>query len=206
MNMMKTIGRTSFSLLSIAAVMSGLLFFALPASAALTIVPKCATDQGTPGQPKPPPSLNCALQTFGNIAQLILGITGSFALLMFVYGGFTLLTSGGSSEKVGKGKTIITNAVIGIVIIFGSGLLIQYGMSRLQVKQVTIGGTCDAAGQQGVGVQMPSGETKCVAKCTEIPGYRCLFSPEATPASGSGCLTVPNCDAERCCPGAAPGP
>lgn len=46
------------------------------------------------------------------------GISGSFALLMFIYGGFMWVTSAGSDEKVKKGKAAIANATIGLIIIF----------------------------------------------------------------------------------------
>lgn len=49
-----------------------------------------------------------------------LGLSGSFALLMFVYGAFTWITSGGSPEKITKGKKIFTWAVIGLFVVFGS--------------------------------------------------------------------------------------
>ena len=81
------------------------------------------------------PSLDCVLYTLGNIAQIILALTGSLALLMFVYGGFLMLSSGGSSDKVNKGKQVLTSAVIGIVIILCAGYLIRYGMEQLQVQE-----------------------------------------------------------------------
>lgn len=40
----------------------------------------------------------------GNIINAVLGISGSLALLMFIYGGFTWMLSGGNAEKVTKGK------------------------------------------------------------------------------------------------------
>ncbi|MEY4744115.1 MAG: Type secretion system pilin [Candidatus Parcubacteria bacterium] len=47
-------------------------------------------------------------------------LSGSFALLMFVYGGFMWVTSGGNMDKVKKGKQIFTWATIGLIVIFGS--------------------------------------------------------------------------------------
>lgn len=66
-----------------------------------------------------------------NSSQLILGIVGSLALLMFVYGGTIWLISSGSSEMVTKGKNIIIGAVIGIVIVFTSYMIIQFSMQTL---------------------------------------------------------------------------
>ena len=66
-----------------------------------------------------------------NISRLILGFVGSAALLMFVYGGATWVISGGSSEKVNKGKTIILNALKGMALIFASWLIINLVVAAL---------------------------------------------------------------------------
>lgn len=97
------------------AVLSGFLFFAVEPAFAITIVPLCARAASLQT-----PSLDCVLETFRSVASLIVGITGSFALLMFVYGGFMWVTSAGSAEKVKKGKQIFTYAVIGLIVIFGA--------------------------------------------------------------------------------------
>jgi hypothetical protein len=56
----------------------------------------------------------------GKIIQGALGIVGSLALLMFIAGGLTWMTSGGNEEKIKKGKQIIVWAVFGIITIFTS--------------------------------------------------------------------------------------
>ena len=66
-----------------------------------------------------------------NISRLILGFVGSAALLMFVYGGATWVISGGSSEKVNNGKTIILNALKGMALIFASWLIINLVVAAL---------------------------------------------------------------------------
>lgn len=127
--MSKNAHRTTYGLFVLLTVA---MLFVVPAFAhaqTVHIVPSCALNQG-----KEPPGLDCILQTFANIAALILSVTGSFALLMFVYGGFMMLVSGGSEERVSKGKTIVRNAVIGIFIILLSGALINYGLNALGIK------------------------------------------------------------------------
>jgi uncharacterized membrane protein len=47
------------------------------------------------------------------------------AILLFVAAGIVFLTSGGSEEKVSLAKSIFTNTVIGLVIIFCSWMLID---------------------------------------------------------------------------------
>ncbi len=69
-----------------------------------------------------------------NVSNLILRFVGSLALLMFIYGGFTFLLSGGSSDKVSKGKNILVAAVIGLVIVFSSFLIIKFALKTVGVE------------------------------------------------------------------------
>lgn len=66
-----------------------------------------------------------------NISKWILGIVGSLALLMFIYGGLMFLISAGSADKIGQAKKIIIAAVVGLVIVFSSYLIIQFVMSSM---------------------------------------------------------------------------
>jgi hypothetical protein len=63
----------------------------------------------------------CQLSSFlrlaNQIMRLILGIAGSLALMMFVFGGAMIVGSGGNSSRVQKGKSILTNAVLGVIIV-----------------------------------------------------------------------------------------
>ncbi len=56
----------------------------------------------------------------GRVINSIMGIVGSLALLMFVYGGLVWMTSSGSQEKVKKGKDILLWSAVGLVVIFGA--------------------------------------------------------------------------------------
>ncbi len=60
------------------------------------------------------------------ISQIILGVTGSLALLFFIYGGVMFLISGGSSERVATARSIIVGAVVGIFIVFTSYMIIGF--------------------------------------------------------------------------------
>lgn len=60
------------------------------------------------------------------ISKYVFGIIGSLTLIMFVYGGVMFLISGGSADKVGQAKKIITAAVVGLLIVFGSWLIINF--------------------------------------------------------------------------------
>jgi len=63
-----------------------------------------------------------------NIANWILGIVGSLALLFFIYGGFTFLISAGNTAQVDKGKKILGGAVVGLLIVFCSYLIIKFSL------------------------------------------------------------------------------
>ncbi|MFH1315054.1 MAG: pilin [Candidatus Uhrbacteria bacterium] len=61
----------------------------------------------------------------GRVISAALGLSGSAALLMFVYGGFLWLTSGGSKERIDKGKKTLVWAIIGIVVIFAAYVIVD---------------------------------------------------------------------------------
>lgn len=62
----------------------------------------------------------------GNIINSVMGIIGSLALVMFIYGGASWMLSGGNQEQVTKGKNILIWATIGIVIIFTAYALVKF--------------------------------------------------------------------------------
>lgn len=71
-------------------------------------------------------SLNDIMSIIISTSGWILGIVGSLALLMFVYGGFMFLISAGSSDKIGQAKKILIAAVIGLIIVFSSYIIIRF--------------------------------------------------------------------------------
>jgi hypothetical protein len=66
------------------------------------------------------------------IITALLGITGSVALLMFVWGGFQWLVSAGKPEKIQKGKDTLIWAAIGLAVIFGAYTLVNVVVSALE--------------------------------------------------------------------------
>ncbi|MBI1912128.1 MAG: hypothetical protein HYS21_09010 [Deltaproteobacteria bacterium] len=62
----------------------------------------------------------------GQIIKGFLGIVGSVALAMFIYGGFTWMLSAGNSTQVEKGKNILIWATIGLVFIFSAYAVLQF--------------------------------------------------------------------------------
>lgn len=67
----------------------------------------------------------------GNVLRALFGVLGSIALLMFIYGGFLWLTSGGAAEKIQKGKETMVWAILGIAIIFASFAIVSFVIDRL---------------------------------------------------------------------------
>ncbi len=70
--------------------------------------------------------INDFVRVFIVASNLILGVTGSLALLAFIAGGIMFLISAGSSERVTRAKQILLGAVIGLVIVFTSFMIIQF--------------------------------------------------------------------------------
>src|SRR5512142_1273520 len=96
-----------------------LVSFAPPAHATATNSPTSSAPRRT--SLTNPLGSGVTIQTLvGRATRGLMGLSGSFALLMFVYGAFVWVTSGGNMDKVKKGKQIFTWAVIGLIIIFGS--------------------------------------------------------------------------------------
>lgn len=176
---------------------------------AISIVPQCAKS-GLP-------DLNCAVTAFVNIARLIFSVTGSFALFMFILGGFKILTSAGNDKKVSEGKDAIKNAVIGIFIILTAAYVIEYGYQRL--TGVKSGGICpvdkkgvvqgsvfmeittDAKGNQtstqkccgpkSVLLLNAKGVQECISDCSQIATHKCVETKpggKERPEGQEGCI------------------
>ncbi len=73
----------------------------------------------------------------GRIINAVLGVVGSIALLMFIYGGFIWMTAAGASENVTKGKNILLWASIGLIIIFSSYALVKFVIDGLTTTTTT---------------------------------------------------------------------
>ena len=70
-------------------------------------------------------------QLASNIIKAAVGIVGALALLIFVYGGFLWLTSGGEAGKVQQGKDAMKWAIVGLFVVFSSYALVSFVLSAL---------------------------------------------------------------------------
>ena len=66
------------------------------------------------------------LALLSSIINWILGLVGTIAVLMLIWGGFSYLTSAGNSEVTKKAKQTITYSIIGIIIIALSYTLVNF--------------------------------------------------------------------------------
>jgi heme/copper-type cytochrome/quinol oxidase subunit 2 len=53
-----------------------------------------------------------------NLINILLGMLGIIFLLLVLYGGFLWMTAGGNDDQAAKGRKIIGNGIIGLIVIF----------------------------------------------------------------------------------------
>lgn len=56
----------------------------------------------------------------------VLLLVGAIAVIYFIYGGLLYITAGGDAEKASKGRTVLLNAIIGIIIILAALVITQF--------------------------------------------------------------------------------
>lgn len=67
------------------------------------------------------------------VIQALLGVVGAGALLVFIWGGFHMIFSGGNEENIKKGRTILIWAVIGLMIVLSSYAVLNYTFGIFKV-------------------------------------------------------------------------
>lgn len=63
---------------------------------------------------------------FLSVIRLVLGAIGVFALFMFIYGGFLMMSSAGNADQVKKAKDTLVWATLGLVVILGSWVFLSF--------------------------------------------------------------------------------
>lgn len=94
----------------------------------LSLAPLAARAQeGLTGVPSPTGTAQGELpEVILRILNYVLGIVGIVALAYLVYGGFMYITSAGNEDKIETAKGIITNAIIGIIVIGVAAVLVNF--------------------------------------------------------------------------------
>lgn len=67
----------------------------------------------------------------GNIINVILGFLGIVLLGYMIYAGFLWMTSGGETEKAKEARTMIANAIIGLIIIVAAFAISNFVLGSL---------------------------------------------------------------------------
>ncbi|HWR00207.1 MAG TPA: pilin [Candidatus Methylomirabilis sp.] len=75
-------------------------------------------------------TLNDIVYTGAAFANFLIGISGSVFLAIFVYGGFLYLTAG-SSDRAAKGKKMIIQSTVAMVLILGAFIFISFIQTSL---------------------------------------------------------------------------
>ena len=97
--------------------------------------PSGSTDYSSENTLTNPISTSDPNELIGQVISAVLGVVGSLALLMFIYGGLVWMTAAGNNEKVQKGKNVLIWATIGLMVIFSS-----YAMVRFVIEGLATGG------------------------------------------------------------------
>ncbi|MDP3244629.1 MAG: pilin [bacterium] len=105
-------------------------------------------------------TLDDILQSAVNFVNFILGIAGSLALLMVGYGGYGFFTSMGNPEAINKAKSTIIGGFIGLLLILGAVIFVQFGA-------ILIGANVKPSGE--VVLEKPGAQENCSDKKDSDP-------------------------------------
>lgn len=97
----------------------------MAAGSAQAKFPSLVPDECTGDAPITSCDLTAVEKTLTNVAQIILGVAGSVALAVFVYGGILYMISAGNPTNVAKATKALRTAGIGLALIILSGSAIK---------------------------------------------------------------------------------
>ncbi len=121
------------------------------------------------------------------IINVLLGVLGTIFLLLMIYAGWLWMTAGGEAQKVEKAKKIITNAIIGLVIVFMSFAFTKFVFSIL--NDAANGGpggpnSCTNGAVSGCNVCVAGSWTYDTTLCT-LPGSSFRIRDVSTAHNGT---------------------
>lgn len=70
------------------------------------------------------------------VLQIILGFLGIVGVIMMIYAGFLWITAGGEEEKAKQGRTILFQAIIGILIVLAAYTITYFIINQLTTAVV----------------------------------------------------------------------
>lgn len=125
----------------------GLMIIARPIPAAASLPLDCGSS-GTPD----PLGLNCVEHTglsktdprivAGRIVKVALGLIGVIFTVLTVYAGFLWMTAGGNEDQVTKARTMITNSIIGLIVVLTSYTITNFVLRSICEAAATDGKPC----------------------------------------------------------------
>lgn len=66
-----------------------------------------------------------------HIIEYVLSFLGVIFICLIIYAGFLWMTASGDSEKITKAKSILINAIIGVIIVLSAYVITAFVLSRL---------------------------------------------------------------------------
>lgn len=72
-------------------------------------------------------------QLVGILIDILVGISGVLVFLLFVYGGVIWMTAQGDPAKVGKAQSILSAAVIGLLIVLSAYAITNFVVTELSI-------------------------------------------------------------------------
>jgi hypothetical protein len=128
-------------------------------------------------------------QLIGRVIGYFMGIVGSIALGIMVYGGFLWMTSAGSTKRVEAGKNAMIWAVIGLVVIFFSYTAVNFVINGLKSGQTPTGASQNTENTAG-------GESGCCRQQNQN-GISCFGATQSQCSGGTffptACSTLSEC-------------
>ena len=71
-------------------------------------------------------------ETIQNIVRIIVGFLGIITILIILAGGFKWMTSGGSEDKIGEAKKLISAGVVGLVVVLAAYAIASFVINSLE--------------------------------------------------------------------------
>ena len=73
-------------------------------------------------------------ETVINVVAFFLGISGSLALVMLVFGGLMYIVGGAKPDYLKKAKDTMVYAIIGLLIVLGGGIILKVVISAIATQ------------------------------------------------------------------------
>lgn len=72
-------------------------------------------------------------EIIGQIVQIVLSFLGVIFLILMIYAGYTWMTARGNEQEVEKAKSLIRNALIGLIIVLAAYAITAFVGGKLKI-------------------------------------------------------------------------